>query len=88
MPTYEEVLSLAKRLPLTDQVRLREALTKVSLPAIPESSTAIEVEGTDETIPAEEILESDAALQDYRAGRDAGMTPKALKQKLFGGSLG
>lgn len=56
MPTYEEVLDLAKRLPLADQARLLEALA-VSLPH------PVEVEGTDEIISAEEISESEAALQ-------------------------
>jgi len=81
MPTYEEVLNLAKRLPLTDQARLLEALS-VSLPH------SVEVEGTDEIISAVEISESDAALQDYWAGRDPGLTSTALKQKMFGGNLG
>lgn len=81
MPTYEEVLDLAKRLPLMDQSRLLEALS-ISL------SHPIEVEGTDEVISAQEIAESEAALREYRAGRDTGMTSAALKQKLFGESLG
>lgn len=81
MPTYEEVLNLAKRLPLSDQARLSEALS-VNLPQ------PVEVEGTDEIISAEEISESDAALQEYWTGRDTGMTSAALKQKLFGGKLG
>jgi hypothetical protein len=80
MPTYEEVLNLAKCLPLTDQARLLEALS-TSLPH------PVEVEGTDEMISAEEIFESEAALQEYWAGRDSGMTSAALKQKLFGGNL-
>ncbi|PSB12981.1 hypothetical protein C7B61_21785 [filamentous cyanobacterium CCP1] len=81
MPTYEEVLDLAKRLPPADQARLLEALA-VSLPH------PVEVEGTDETISAAEISESEAALQEYWAGRDPGITSDALKQKLFGGNLG
>jgi len=81
MPTYEEVLNLAKRLPLTDQARLLKDLS-VSL------LHPVEVEGTDEIISAEEISESEAALQEYWAGRDPGMTSAALKQKLFGGKLG
>jgi len=81
MPTYEEVLNLAKRLPIRDQARLREALS-ASLPH------PIQVEGTDEVISAAEVAESDAALQDYWAGRDLGITSVALKQKLFGGDLG
>lgn len=81
MPTYEEVLSLAKRLSLPDQARLLEALA-VSLPH------SVEVEGTDEVISAAEISESEAALQDYWEGRDTGLTSAALKQKLFGADRG
>jgi hypothetical protein len=81
MPTYEEVLNLAQLLPLTDQARLLEALS-VSLP------NPVAVEGTNEIISTEELAESEAALQEYRAGRDTGITSAALKQKLFGGKLG
>jgi hypothetical protein len=41
----------------------------------------VEVEGTDELISAEELSESEAALQDYWSGRDTGITPDALKRK-------
>lgn len=81
MPMYEEVLILVKQLPLTDQARLLQDLS-VSL------SHSVEVEGTEETISVEEIAASEAALQDYWAGQDPGMTSEALKQKLFGGKLG
>jgi hypothetical protein len=81
MTTYEEVLSLAKRLSSTEQIRLLQDLS-ISLPR------SVQVEGTDEMISEEEISESEAALQDYWAGRDSGMTSAVLKQKLFGGSLG
>jgi hypothetical protein len=81
MPTYEEVLSLVKRLPLQEQARLLEALSS-SLP------NPVEVEGTDEIISASEIAASEAALQDYWAGRDQGITSVALKQKLLGGNFG
>jgi len=81
MPTYEEVLILVKQLPLMDQARLLESLS-VSLPS------PVEVEGTEEIVSAEEIAESEAALQDYWAGQDPGMTSADLKQKLFGGRLG
>jgi hypothetical protein len=81
MSTYEEVLNLAKRLLFTNQARLLEALS-VSLPH------PVEVEGTDEIISAAEISESEAALQEYWAERDTGMTSATLKQKLFGGNLG
>jgi len=48
----------------------------------------VEVEGIDEIISAREIAESEAALQDYWAGRDSGTTSEALKQKPFGSSAG
>lgn len=81
MPTYEEVLDLAKRLPLADQARLLEALS-INFPH------PVEVEGTDEVVSSAEISENEAALQDYWVGRDPGITSDALKQKLFGGNLG
>jgi hypothetical protein len=80
MLTYEEVLDLAKRLPLIDQAHLLKALS-VALPG------SVEVEGTEKVISAAEIAESEAALQDYWAGRDRGSTAAALKQNLFGGNL-
>ena len=81
MPTYEEVLSLVQRLTPTDRIRLLEALTE--LVGIP-----VEVEGDDEIIPSEEIAESEAAWQDYLAGRDSGLSSEELKLKLFGEKLG
>lgn len=81
MPTYEEVLSLVQRLTPSDRIRLLEALTE--LVCIP-----VEVEGDDEIIPAEEIIESEAAWQDYLAGRDSGLSSEELKLKLFGKKLG
>ncbi len=88
MPTYEEVLSLAKRLSRDDRARLLTALA--AMMANPPSSElqAVVVEGTDEVVSAAEIAESEAALQDYYAGRDRGITATALKQQLFGGDGG
>jgi hypothetical protein len=81
MPTYEEVLAQVQRLNSNDQFRLLEELRLlVYNPAA--------VEGTDEVIPADEIAASDAALQDYQAGRDTGISSAALKQKLFGKNVG
>ncbi|MBD2099788.1 hypothetical protein [Leptolyngbya sp. FACHB-261] len=77
MPTYEEVLSLAKQLFLPDQSRLIEALSSLV-------HHGVAVEDTDEFIPAEEIAESETALQEYWTGLDWGMSSEALKQKLFG----
>ena len=42
-----------------------------------------EVAEDDEVISAEEIAESEAASQDYQAGRDRGISSKELKRKLF-----
>jgi hypothetical protein len=81
MPTYEEVLSLVQCLTAADRIRLLEALTE--LVRIP-----VEVEGEDEIIPPEEITESEAAWQDYLAGRDSGLSSEELKLKLFGKKLG
>ena len=47
-----------------------------------------EVEDDDETIPPEEVEESVAAWQDYKAGRDPGVSLEELKLKLFGKKLG
>ncbi|PSB32671.1 hypothetical protein [Stenomitos frigidus] len=81
MLTYEEVLNLAQRLTPTDQVRLLEALKALAY-------QSVIVEGTDELIPSEEIEESENALQNYRTGRDNGLSSEALKLKLFGRSVG
>jgi hypothetical protein len=79
MPTYEEILNLAKSLSDNDRVRLLEDLGALV--------GSVRVEGTDETIPALEIAESQAALEDYRRGLDTGISANALKQKLFGDNL-
>ncbi len=81
MPTYEEVLNLVQRLTPADRIRLLETLTE--LVRIP-----VEVEGEDEFIPPEEIAQSEAAWQDYLAGRDSGLSSEELKLKLFEKKLG
>jgi hypothetical protein len=81
MSSYQEILSLAQRLTSSEQVQLIEALTALIHPPI-------EVEDSDELIPADEIAESEAALQSYWAGSDRGLSAADLKQRLFGGSLG
>lgn len=43
-----------------------------------------DVEESDEIIPPEELEESEAAWQDYLAGRDPGVSLEELKLKLFG----
>lgn len=79
MPTYEEVLSQVQSLTLTDKFRLLEELKTIV-------SISGEVED-DEIITTEEIAESEAAWQDYLAGRDRGISSKELKQKLLGEKL-
>lgn len=81
MPTYEEVLNLAQRLTPTEQSRLLEALKALA-------HRSVVVEGTDELVPTEEIEASENALQDYRTGRDPGLSSEALKLKLFGQNVG
>lgn len=77
MPTYEEVLNQVQSLTLTDKFRLLEELKTIV-------SISGEVEDNDEIITDEEIAESEAAWQDYLAGRDRGISSKELKQKLLG----
>ncbi|MFE1743864.1 hypothetical protein [Coleofasciculus sp. H7-2] len=81
MLTFEEVLSQVKRLTFAEQTKLLEALTALV-------RHPVEVEDDDETIPPEEIAESEAAWQDYLAGRDPGISSEDLKQKLFGNKVG
>ncbi|NJP08943.1 MAG: hypothetical protein HC866_05185 [Leptolyngbyaceae cyanobacterium RU_5_1] len=81
MPTYNEVLTLVQRLSYEDQTRLLKELRLLVY-------APVAVEGTDEMVSAEEIAESEAALQDYRSGRDLGLSSEALKQKLFGKKIG
>ncbi|AFZ13275.1 hypothetical protein Cri9333_2408 [Crinalium epipsammum PCC 9333] len=81
MPTYNEVLNQVQSLPSKDQIRLLEELKKIVY-------HPVEVEGDDEVISVEEIAESEAALQDYLAGRDSGISSKELKSKLFGDKIG
>ncbi len=75
MPTYNEVLTQVQRLALSDQLRLLEELRKIV-------HQGVEVEGDDEVVSAQEIAESQAALADYFAGRDRGISSKELKLKL------
>ncbi|HEY9851578.1 MAG TPA: hypothetical protein V6D28_19060 [Leptolyngbyaceae cyanobacterium] len=77
MPTYEEVLNQVQSLTLTDKFRLLEELKTIV-------SISGEVKDDDEIIKDEEIAESEAAWQDYLAGRDRGISSKELKQKLLG----
>lgn len=77
MTTYNQVLSEIQSLSLSEQLRLLDEL-KVLV------SHSIEVEGDDETIPIEDILQSQAAWEDYISGKDQGITSQDLKRKLLG----
>jgi len=80
MPTYNEVLKQAQSLSMIDQFQLLKDLQKIV-------SQGVEVEGTDEVIPADEIAESEVALADYLAGRDLGKSLKQVELELFGREL-
>ncbi|MFB2939009.1 hypothetical protein ACE1B6_27465 [Aerosakkonemataceae cyanobacterium BLCC-F154] len=77
MPTYEDILTQVKSLTLTDKFRLLEELKTIV-------NVSEEVEEDDEVMTTEEIAESEAAWEDYLAGRDRGISSKELKQRLLG----
>ena len=78
MSSYSEVLNQVKSLKMFEQFRLLEELKSLV-------EDGVEVEGDDEErIPAWEVAESEAAYEDYLAGRDPGISLKELKLKLFG----
>ena len=77
MPTYEDVLTQVQSLTLTDKFRLLEELKTIV-------GVSGKIEDDDEIITDEERAESEAAWQDYLAGRDRGISSKELKQKLLG----
>lgn len=80
MPTYQEVLSQIQKLTIIEQIQLLKDLNHIV-------KVGVEVEGDDEIIPADEIEESEAALQDYFTGKDRGISSQQLKLKLFGERL-
>jgi hypothetical protein len=80
MLTYEKVLNLAQTLTTDEQVRLLQALSQMVY-------QAVEVEGTEEVISAEEIAASDLAWREYLAGVDQGVKGEELKRQLFGENL-
>ncbi len=78
MPAYNEVLTQVKNLTITDQLRLLNDLKSMV-------EQGIKVD--DEIISIEDIYESEAALQDYLAGRDSGKSLEEIELELFGGKL-
>ncbi|MGB3493677.1 MAG: hypothetical protein WBA57_13180 [Elainellaceae cyanobacterium] len=77
MSTYEEVLHLAQTLHPNEQSRLLAALATMIY-------GSVEFEDNDDIISADELAESDLALQAYRSGDDLGLSAADLKLKLFG----
>ncbi len=80
MPTYNEVLTQVQNLTIIDQLRLLKDLNKIV-------KVGGEVEGDDEIIPFDEIEASEAAWQDYLAGKDRGISSQELKLKRLGEKL-
>jgi hypothetical protein len=77
MTNYNQVLNQVQSLSITDKLKLLDELkTLVGQP--------VEVEGDNEVIPSEEIAQSQAAWEDYLAGRDRGISSKELKRRLLG----
>ncbi|MBD2578712.1 hypothetical protein [Oscillatoria sp. FACHB-1406] len=81
MTVYNNVLSQVKNLTFSDKLRLLEELkTLVNI--------SREAEEDSETLTTEELAASEAAWQDYLAGRDRGISSQELKQRLFGEKRG
>ena len=76
MAVYRDILHQVEQLNAEEQRQLLTDLTALVYPPVP-------VEGTDEVIPADAIAESEAAWQDYLAGRDPGMPLEAVELEQF-----
>ncbi len=82
MSTYHDIRRQVESLTADEQLKLLEDLAAIVRRRV---THPVEVEGSvDEIIPPEEIAESEAAWQDYLAGRDLGVSAAELKLKLFG----
>lgn len=77
MATYNQVLNQVQSLSLSEQLKLLNELKELV-------SQSIEVDGDDETIPIEEIIQSQTAWDDYLSGKDKGISSQDLKRKLLG----
>lgn len=77
MTTYNQVLHQVQSLSLSEQLKLLNELKELV-------SQSIEVAGDDETIPIEEIIQSQTAWDDYISGKDQGISSQELKRKLLG----
>lgn len=80
MPTYNQVVTQVKNLTRAEQLRLLEELKTIV-------ENSIEVEGETELISPAEIAASEAAWQDYLAGRDRGQSLSEVELELLGREL-
>jgi hypothetical protein len=76
MTNYIQVLSQIKSLSLSEKLKLLDELKELV-------NQPIEVEGEDETIPSEKIIQSQTAWDDYINGKDQGISSQELKRKLL-----
>lgn len=76
MTNYIQVLSQIKSLSLSEKLKLLDELKELV-------NQPIEVEGEDETIPSEKIIQSQTAWDDYIHGKDKGISSQELKRKLL-----
>jgi hypothetical protein len=76
MTNYIQVLSQIKSLSLSEKLKLLDELKELV-------NQPIEVEGEDETIPSEKIIQSQTAWDDYIHGKDQGISSQELKRKLL-----
>jgi len=76
MTNYIQVLSQVKSLSLSEKLKLLNELKELV-------NQPIEVQGEDETVPIEEIFQSQTAWEDYRSGKDQGISSQELKRQLL-----
>ena len=73
---YIQVLSQIKSLSLSEKLKLLGELKELV-------NQPVEVEGEDETIPIEEIIQSQRAWDDYTSGKDQGISSQELKRQFL-----
>ncbi len=73
---YIQVLSQIKSLSLSEKLKLLGDLKELV-------NQPVEVEGEDETISIEEIIQSQTAWDDYTSGKDQGISSQELKRQLL-----
>jgi hypothetical protein len=73
---YIQVLSQIKSLSLSEKLKLLGELKELV-------NQPVEVEGEDETMPIEEIIQSQRAWDDYTSEKDKGISSQELKRQLL-----